>query len=151
MLTDRKCVIQRRSVSGAQAHRPSDRMTDYVSAGGRVACYRVPSLIRDQLDYELKRDAFSKMLIEGFIHRHAAYDLNHAVLSGTRLLSLSRLMAWSDLSTVFCSELCAFAEMWLSLLPWQNQQKFSPGRLLRTQVRSGVRELAWEMSRESRV
>jgi hypothetical protein len=127
-LCDHPCVFQGRRVSGAQAHYPEQRIGDYLTAGGRVDVWRLNPFwaFSDGESAEI-----TQLLCRYFVGRHLRYDMRGAITSGTRVLC--KVLSWleTDLETVFCSELLAFALMRLHRLPLDNATQFSPARLLR--------------------
>jgi hypothetical protein len=129
------CLLRRLHVSGVQAHRPEDRISDYTLSRGRVDLYRlvdVNSLSSDEASL------LSRILIGHFVQRGLTYDYGGAVLSGTRVFQLTRLFPGADLEQLFCSELIAAVLMRLGRMNRANPARFHPGRLLRTLVRTGV-------------
>ena len=129
------CVIRRKCVSGAQAHLPSHRITDYVNAGGRVDLYRLTPI--DQLSVA-ESGLLTRILITHFIRREVSYDTGGALLSGTRLFKHTRLLPRADLNQLFCSELAAKVLMRLGRLNRANPTKFNPATLIRRLVREGT-------------
>lgn len=133
-LCHRACLFRRMPVSGVQAHRPYDRIADYVRSGGRVDLYRLTEINRFS---KSESCLLSRLLIDHFIKKHIRYDMSGAVLSGTRAFQLTRLFPGADLQRLFCSELIAAVLMRLGRMNHANPTRFNPGRLLRHLVRTG--------------
>lgn len=134
-LCDHPCRIRGLHTSGAQAHRPEERIGDYLAAGGAVEFYRlvdIDSFSRDEAAL------LSRILLDHFVRRGLNYDYGGAVLSGTRVFQRTRLFPGADLEHLFCSEMVAAVLMRLGRLNRENPARFHPGRLLRTLVRTGV-------------
>ncbi|MGE4000933.1 MAG: hypothetical protein AB7I48_12010 [Planctomycetaceae bacterium] len=128
------CLIRGCSAAGVQAHRPLNRIGDYVRAGGRVDVYRLSDI--NGLSATESR-LLSRILIDHCVRKHVQYDLSGAVLSGTRAFQLSHLFPGADLERLFCSELIAAVLMRLGRMNHANPTRFNPGRLLRELVRTG--------------
>jgi hypothetical protein len=128
------CLIRQRQVSGAQAHRPQERIADYVNAGGRVDIYRLTHFHR--LSIEESR-LLTRLVLDEFIDPGIGYDLGGALLSGTRVLHRSRWFPGTDLEQLFCSELAAAVVMRLNRMNHANPTRYNPARLLRELVRTG--------------
>lgn len=140
------CLIRGTPVSGAQAHRPRDRVQDYLEHGGHVDLYRLTPINRlEQAESQL----LSRMLIDHFVMRNSRYDLEGAILSGTRAFQLTRLFPGANLEELFCSELVAAVMMRLNRLNHSNPTRFNPARLLRQLVRSGKYEFHNKIEEES--
>ena len=128
------CLIRGERVSGCQAHAPETRLQDYLEAGGRVELYRLTEI--NQLNRE------ERLLLRGILFRHflsdpVGYDLEGAILSGTRAIRWLGLLPGADLHSLFCSELVAAILMRLNRLNHANPTGFSPARLLRLLVTLG--------------
>lgn len=128
------CLIRRKPVRGAQAHRPQRRIADYLRAGGRVDIYRLTPVNR--LTPEESR-LLTTILLDHFVRPGLSYDVPGALLSGTRLLQYSRLFPGADLEQLFCSELIAAVMMRLHRMNHANPTRYNPARLLRQLVRTG--------------
>lgn len=128
------CLFRGGTVAGVQAHRPLDRIRDYVQAGGQVDLYRLTEL--NGLSASECR-LLSRILIDHLIRRTIRYDFRGALLSGTRAFQLTRLFPGASLERLFCSELIAAVLMRLGRLNHANPTRFNPGRLLRELVRTG--------------
>lgn len=135
------CLIQGKRVTGAQVHRPEDRIQDYVRNGGRVDLYRLTPINR--LLPEESR-LLTTILIEQFIRNPSDYDLVGAILSGTKFLQATRFFSIADLNETFCSELVSAVMMRLNRMNHANPAKFHPAHLMRTLVRSG--KYQWKRS-----
>ncbi|MEZ6066020.1 MAG: hypothetical protein R3B90_10000 [Planctomycetaceae bacterium] len=131
---DRPCRAQGVPVSGVQAHRPADRLVDYLREGGRVDVYRLADI--DRLSTTETR-LLRRILLQHFIGRRIRYDVRGAALSGTRFLHWTRLFPGADLERLFCSELIAAVLMRLGRMNRANPSRFHPGRLLRELVKTG--------------
>ncbi len=132
------CLVKSAQVHGPQAHDPQDRIDDYLQIGGRVDVYRLTPIYRLTSDESL---LLSELLIKEFVAPARPYDLTGALLSGTRLLQLTRLFPNADLHSLFCSELVAAVLMRLNRLNHANPGRYHPARLLRTLVHCGTYEL----------
>lgn len=128
------CLIRGKAVSGAQAHRPRDRIHDYLSNGGEIDLYRLtPINSLSQAESEL----LAAILINHFVIPGTNYDVAGAILSGTKAFQLTRLFPGANLDELFCSELVAAVAMRLNRLNHSNPTRFNPARLLRQLVTSG--------------
>lgn len=128
------CLIRGRRVAGAQAHRPRDRVSEYVGSRGRVDVYRLTPINRLSV---LESQLLSTILIDHFVKAGTLYDLRGALLSGTRAFQFSRLFPGANLEELFCSEMVAAVTMRLNRMNHSNPTRFNPARLLRELVRSG--------------
>lgn len=128
------CEYRGRIVSGVQAHRPEVRVRDYLRSGGQVVVHRLTPI--NQLD-QAERDLLRHILFRYFLMESIDYDLEGAILSGTRAIRWLGLLPGADLKSLFCSELVSAVLMRLNRLNHANPTGFSPARLLRTLVRSG--------------
>lgn len=129
------CEITGRRITGCQAHHPETRIADYLAAGGRVDLYRLSPIEKLSRD---ERDLLSRILVRHFVGREITYDLGGALLSGTRLFKLTRLLPAADLHALFCSELVAAVCMRLGRMNRANPTRYSPAGLLRELVRQGT-------------
>lgn len=129
------CLIRKKRTSGVQAHRPEQRIRDYIEGGGRVDLYRLSPV--DQLS-SLESRLLTRILITHFVAQAVAYDTGGALLSGTRLFKHTRLLPRADLDELFCSELAAKVCMRLGRLNRNNPTKYNPSSLLRQLVREGT-------------
>ncbi len=132
----RPCVLTEERRNGTQAHNPVGRVDDYVNAGGRVDVYRLAPF------WELSETESDELggLLDLAVDQRASYDLPGAIMSGTRCLKYSRLLA-ADLDSLFCSELIAAVLQKLGLLAHANPMRFNPASLMRRLVRTGVYRL----------
>jgi hypothetical protein len=128
------CLIRRQRVRGAQAHRPQRRIDEYLRAGGRIEIYRLTPLNRFTPD---ESRLLTTILLEYFVRPGLSYDFPGAILSGTRVLQLSRLFPGANLEQLFCSELIAAVMMRLHRMNHANPTRYNPARLLRQLVRTG--------------
>jgi len=127
------CLVARRRKSGIQVHPPDERVADYTRPGGRVDVYRQVGIHRlGETEIHRLNLALRELIEEG-----AEYDKLGALISGLALSSVTR---WSNASlrTLFCSELVAAVLMRVNLLNRDNPMRYSPGRLLRELLRTGV-------------
>ncbi len=136
-LCSRACLIREEQVEGAQAHRPEDRIADYIQSGGRVDLYRLTHFQR--LTPEESR-MLTRLLLDEFILPELRYDMGGAVLSGTRVFQMTRFFPVANLEEIFCSELVAAIVMRLNRMNHENPSRFNPARLLRELVRTGKYE-----------
>lgn len=137
-LCERPCLLRRKPVSGCQAHRPPERIADYLSAGGRVEIWRLSRIDRlRQPEIEILRE----IVLHDFVGNGLGYDIGGALLSGRRLRTLPRLLC-ADLESLFCSELVAAVLMRLNRLNRANPSWYNPSRLLRQLFREGTYQLA---------
>lgn len=136
------CVIQRRRVHGLQAQQVGDRVQDYLDAGGRVDLYRLSPI--DSLS-TAEAQLLERLLIDHFVAKAVPYDMAGALLSGTRVLKLSRLFN-SNLQSVFCSELLAAVLMRLHRMNRANPTRYNPASLVRELVRQGTYQYVGELS-----
>lgn len=124
-LADSPCIIQGRRVAGVQWHPIAERIRAYK---GLVWYYRPRSPL-----YHDEAARLSEFLA-GMTGRH--YDTPGAL--GARDWLLAALVRWgrpADLSSLFCSELCAAAGQMLDRFPpGDNASGFSPNRLARKAV-----------------
>lgn len=128
-MCQRPCVIAGRRIEGVQAQFPWDRINDY---GGQATIYRLAD--HWQLN-DAERDDFSDL---AGVWMGRPYDFRGALWSGTRILKFLPRMPYSDLGTLFCSELIAACLQRLGRLCVTNAGFFNPASLLRTLVKSGV-------------
>jgi hypothetical protein len=142
-LCRRPCVVQKRIVRGTQAHRPEDRICDYIGAGGRVEIYRFSPI--HALTASESR-LLEKILIRYFVRIGIDYDLGGALLSGSRFFRWSHFFPGADLQQMFCSELVAAVLMRLGRMNRENPTKYNPARLLRELVRQGTYQFEHEFS-----
>lgn len=128
---------------GVQAHIPSHRIEEYLDSGGYADLYRLSPIDRFSSEESL---LLSRILIKHFLYMRSAYDTGGALLSGTRVLKLTRLLPASALETVFCSELIAAVLQRLSRMNRTNPTKHNPSSLLRTLVWQGTYQFdtRWE-------
>lgn len=140
------CLIQRRIVAGAQAHRPADRVRDYVQQGGWVELYRLTPINRLS---RAEEELLTRILLRHFIASGVGYDYGGALLSGTRLFQSTRFFPGADLNQLFCSELVAAVVMRLNRMNHANPTRYHPARLLRELVRTGKYEFTATLSREN--
>lgn len=129
------CRVHQKLVEGPQSQFPEQRIQDYLATGGRVDLYRLTPINRLTAE---ESQLLSHLLIQQFVAVSTPYDLPGALLSGTRLLSLTRLFPQADLQSLFCSELIAAVLMRLNRMNHANPARFHPARLLRTLVDNGT-------------
>lgn len=140
-LCPHRCLVLGDVVNGCQAHRPEERVADYVNAGGRVEVYRLSPI--DSLDV-LEERLLSTILMHHFVMKRVGYDVGGAMISGTRLLKLTRFMPGADLQQLFCSELCAAVLQRLGRMNRSNPTRFNPACLMRRVVTEGTYEFVEE-------
>ena len=134
-LCERPCALTGRPAVGVQSHRPEARLADYAAGGGHVQRFTLTPINRLSGD---ESDLLTHILVQHFLHRASPYDLTGAVLSGWRCGRRVQSLFGADLGEVFCSELAAAVLMRLARLSRADPASFSPGRLLRRLVRTGV-------------
>lgn len=133
-LCPHSCLIRQKPVSGVQAHRPRNRMHDYLDHGGRVDIYRLTEINRLS---DVESELLSHILLNHFVKRNVRYDVGGALLSGSRMFQRTQLFPGADLERLFCSELIAAVLMRLGRLNHDNPTRFHPGRLMRGLVLTG--------------
>ncbi|MFV0446747.1 MAG: hypothetical protein ACK5Q5_24505 [Planctomycetaceae bacterium] len=143
--SSRPCRIHGRIIAGVQAHTPADRINDYVLSGGRIDIYR---LVEIESLSRTESQLLSRILFDHFLRTPIPYDIRGALLSGTRVFQLTRMLPRADLQQLFCSELVAAVLMRLGRLPRENPTRFNPARLIRTLVRHGTVRVQYSWSRE---
>lgn len=123
------CILQGKQVDGVQAQWPVDRIADY---DGRARVFRLAP------HWKLRDDEADDLteLLDRWMGK--PYDYHGALWSGTRILKHLPRMPYSDLGTMFCSELIAAVVQRLGRLCVTNAGLFNPGSLVRALVRSGV-------------
>lgn len=133
-LATRPCLVRDRVVNGAQAHRPEERLREYVAGGGWVDFYRLTPVNR--LSAQESR-LLTRILLNHFVEPGVDYDYGGALLSGTRWFQATKLFPGADLNQLFCSELVAAVVMRLNRLNHSNPTRYHPARLLRELVTTG--------------
>lgn len=130
------CNVRGECVSGCQAHDPLERIAEYEAASGRVRLFRMSWVAQESLS---KGDHWrlSELLFQ-FVTREVDYSFGRAMLSGTRVLSRTRLLPADAHHSVFCSQLVASVLMEFAKLPRGNASAYSPARLLRELVANGT-------------
>ncbi len=139
-LSRRDCIINRKRVSGCQAHTITSRLSDYVNNGGRVDVYRLTPM--NQLQSS-ESDQLRKNLIQ-LVRDGVEYDMASALFSGTRLIrALDKIIPFWDAKRhrVFCSQLIAGVLQANCRMNRDDPERYNPGRLLRMLVRQGVYRL----------
>jgi len=127
-LCPRPCLITGNRWSGVQAQPIWDRIEDY---SGDV------QLIRLTPSWELSTDEaqfLSHILTEHFIGLR--YDMEEAIISGTRVLKWSHFLPYPN-GSLFCSELVAFCMMRLCRMSHNNPSLYNPASLIRRLRREG--------------
>lgn len=128
-LCQRPCIETGRYVDGVQVQLPRQRIEDYV---GRARLYRLADHWQlDQADSDHLSELLSRWIGK-------PYDYRGALWSGTRVLKYLPRMPYSDLGSLFCSELIAASLQRLGRLCVTNAGYFNPGSLVRALVKSGV-------------
>lgn len=128
-MCERPCLIQGQRVNGVQAQWPRDRIADY---DGHAKLFRLQEHRRLN---EAKLDDLTDVA-SLFIGK--PYDYRGALWSGTKILKYLPGLPYSDLGSMFCSEMIATCLQTLGLLCVTNAGRFDPGSLVRTLVKSGV-------------
>lgn len=126
------CVIQKKVVTGVQAHHPEVRIEHYLNAGGFVELYR----LNDLQSLDSGEETTLLHLLGGFIGEE--YDIAGAVLSGTRVFKASRFFPGADLHSLFCSELLAAVLMKLGRMNKANPTRYNPASLIRELIDIGM-------------
>ena len=129
------CVIQGKPVSGAQAHRLDKCIEAY---GGKAWLY---PLYRPLYAYERKR-------LYTFLHKYIGmdYDAIGAFRSaGVGWSWLESRLRREDLSSLFCSELCAAAHANIGIFRTDHVSRWNPNRLVRTERRQGILLKPWRL------
>lgn len=134
-LTKEHCIYRGRSVRGVQVHSPFARIDEYVGAGGFVDVYRLSDI--DQLTKE-ECDLLQKIVFKHFLPNEVDYDTIGAIISGTRVLKMTRLLPSDALRSVFCSEVLAAILQRLHRMNRANPTKFNPACLLRRLITEGT-------------
>lgn len=132
------CLLQKRGVSGVQAHWPAERIQAYLAAGGRAWLYR-PSV-----DWQLFQR--EKDLLSEFLLRHVGdhYDYRSAALSAERLFKNRWWYHPANTHALFCSELWSAALQRIGRLGATDASVINPAVLLRTIVKIGRYECLGE-------
>lgn len=131
------CAVMGERIDGVQAHILEERIDTYP---GSVWCHRLDphwSLSTDE------SDLLTRILTHWIGTR---YDLRGAVWSGTRILKWSRILPYSDLGSLFCSELLAAVLMRLGRLPVGNPGRYNPAGLIRTLQRACVYQRGFRLA-----
>lgn len=136
-LCDHPCLFSGHRQHGCQAHFPADRIRDYEQNGGRVDLYRLAPVFKLTAE---ESKLLTRMLIHNFVEQRRSYDTRGAILSGTRILQLTRFFPGADLETLFCSEMAAFACQRINRMNHANPSRYNPARLIREQVRNGIHQ-----------
>ena len=134
-LNDSPCVIQEKRVSGVQAHRLDECVKAY---RGKAWLY---PLFRATYPQESKR-------LSEFLTKNLGkdYDAIGAVRSGGFVWAwIGSMLRRQDLSSLFCSELCAAAHQHIGILRTDNASRWSPNRLVRTERRRGILLKPWRL------
>lgn len=134
-LCRRPCLEQGTAVDGCQAHRPEDRIDDYLESGGSVDIYRLAAI---QSLSTAESELLTRIVWHHLIEKRVHYDLRGAILSGTRLLKRTHLFPGADLDSLFCSEWIAAVLQRLGRMNHANPARFHPAGLLRELVDTGV-------------
>ena len=122
------CEITHRLFNGTQAHDLGTAVENYQ---GRVWVY---PLYRPLFDFEAKR--LSEFLV-GLIG--TPYSEIGAIRSaGIGFSSFESLLHPENLSSIFCSELCAAALREIGIMPTDDAAKWNPNRLIRHLRRNGI-------------
>lgn len=142
-LSQRKCLYADQPIQGVQVHFPMSRVADYVKAGGRVDVYRLTrfnQLLRGE-------SAMLTAMVHIALNQRLRYDMRGAIFSATRASALLRPWLYTDVESVFCSELIACILQRLGLMSrWRIPSFYNPARLIRELLRTGVYERCktWE-------
>jgi len=124
------CALTGRPSRGVQAHGVELRVA---ACEGRVA--RLPLAPFWRLN-RAEEELLHRLLVRHLLGR--AYDLEGALLAGSRWFKWSHWMPYPDLATLFCSEMVAALLMRLARLPLGNPAAYHPAGLLRALRRCGT-------------
>ncbi len=123
------CLIQKKPVSGVQAHDVASRRAEYP---GRTRVMRLqPHWALSQSDTDFLRDQLLSWIGQ-------PYDLPDAIVSGTRVVKLTDLAPYPDEGSIFCSALCAAVLMRCGRFPIGNAWSYNPASLVRKLRRMGI-------------
>jgi len=122
-LCDLPCAVRGLTVQGVQAHLVGDRIRNY---DGYVR--RVPIADCWRLSAE-ESAAMTAILCRHWIGR--PYYTGGAIISGTRLLKWTRFIPYSDLGSLFCSQLVGAILMRFGRCPLDNAIRYNPASLIR--------------------
>ena len=125
----RPCLVAGQHISGVQAQDPWQRIGDY---NGQVRRYR----LADHWTLGSDEEDLLTAMCRRWMGR--SYDYRGALWSGTKILKWLPRLPYSDLGSLFCSELIAACLQRLGRLCVSNAGVFNPGSLVRTLVKSGV-------------
>lgn len=130
-----RCAISGRYIYGVQARIPKRRIEETVKSGGRVELYRLAPIDKLRLG---ESSLLDRLVVENLIGKPVPYDIPGAIVSVLSSLKLVRLGLVADLSAVFCSEVVAKLYMRLGKLNLANPTTFTPAKLCRRLLRTGV-------------
>lgn len=136
-LTRRPCVVLGKQVSGLQAHLPFLRVKDYEAAGGSVSTLRLTRANR----LTRSESAWLTRTCLDWVRDETPYDILGAALSGTRVYQALRIFPSADSESLFCSEFLAYLLQSICRMNRSNPSRYSPGRLVRELVKTGVYEI----------
>lgn len=127
-LSDLPCLVQEKYVNGVQVHEIDRCVRKY---NGRVWHYPLVHSLSP-----VKRIQLNSFLFD-FIGTD--YDAIGAFRAGGVIWSwLESKLRWEDLSSIFCSELCAAAHKHVDLFDANSASRWSPNKLVRTERRQGI-------------
>ncbi len=137
-LSDVPCVIQSKLFDGVQAVRLDDRLDGY---GGRVWHYPLHRPL-----YKHERQRLNSFLISRV---GTDYDKSGAVRAGGLAWSWYKSLLYDeDLSSLFCSELCAAAHNHVGIMKTGNVSSWNPNRFVRHERNSGILTRPWRLTCE---
>lgn len=120
-LSNVPCVVQGKLFDGVQAVHLEDRLCGYP---GKVWHYPLHRPLYEHESYRLNAFLLSRI--------GTTYDPSGALRAGGKLWSWWKsFLHEEDVSSLFCSELCAAAHTHIGLMRTGNVSRWSPNRLLR--------------------
>ena len=129
------CTLTETRRRGVQMHPPGLRLEDYCRIGGRVERFMLAPIQRFS---DSESALLTQIVTRHLIGEARRYDLLGAALSGWRLGRRLQRLIGADLDALFCSELVAALLMRVGRMNHADPALFSPGRLLRQLVQTGV-------------
>ncbi|REJ65646.1 MAG: hypothetical protein DWQ31_17045 [Planctomycetota bacterium] len=134
-LSDLPCVIQGKPVDGTQAHRLGARLESYRGKVWHYPLYRPL--------YAFEQERLSTFLVS---HIGVDYDAIGAFRAGGVGWSwIESKLYRQNLSSLFCSELCAAAHAHIGVFRTDHASRWSPNRLCRTERRRGILLKPWRL------
>lgn len=135
-LSDVQCVVQGKLFDGVQAVRLEDRLDGY---GGKVWHYPLHRPLYSHEEFRLNRFLISQV--------GTPYDREGAIASGGFLWSWYKsLLHDEDISSLFCSELCAAAHNYVGLMRTGNVSSWNPNYLVRYERAQRIITRPWRLT-----